>query len=83
MNSPNKLQCYITLVWKGLPVANTLTYWAHSQYFIFFVTNEQPKQATTLHYTSLERPACDKHSYLLDPFTALHFLHNLRMGLLS
>ncbi len=26
----NKLECYITLGWKGLPVANTLAYSAHS-----------------------------------------------------
>ncbi len=61
----------------------TLTYWAHSQYFIFLVTNEQPKQATTLHYTSLERPASGKHSNLFCPFTTFHFLHNLRMGPIS
>jgi len=27
MNGPNKLECYITLGWKGLPGANTLAYW--------------------------------------------------------
>ncbi len=26
---PNKLECYITLDWKGLPETNTNTYWAH------------------------------------------------------
>ncbi len=30
MNQPNKLDCSITLSWKGLPVINTLTYWASS-----------------------------------------------------
>jgi hypothetical protein len=25
-NGPNKLECYITLKWKGLPVTNTLAY---------------------------------------------------------
>jgi len=29
MNGPNKLDCYITLGWKG-PWTNTLAYWAHS-----------------------------------------------------
>ncbi len=31
MNQPNKLECYITLGWKGLPMANTLTYCYNSQ----------------------------------------------------
>jgi hypothetical protein len=26
----NKLECYITLGWKGLSGTNSLTYWAHS-----------------------------------------------------
>jgi len=26
---PNKLECYITLGWKGLPVTNTLALWTH------------------------------------------------------
>ncbi len=26
---PNKLECYIKLGWKGLPVINALAYWAH------------------------------------------------------
>jgi len=30
LNSPNNLECYNTLVWKGLSVKNTLAYWAHS-----------------------------------------------------
>jgi hypothetical protein len=29
MNWPNKLECYITLRWKGLTGRNTLAYWAH------------------------------------------------------
>ncbi len=29
-NEPNKLQCYITLGWKGLPLTNTLAYWNYS-----------------------------------------------------
>jgi len=29
MNGPNKLECYITLVWKALPGTNTLTFWVH------------------------------------------------------
>ena len=29
MNVLNKLDCYITLVWKGLPGINTLTYWGN------------------------------------------------------
>ncbi len=29
-NRPNKLDCCITLSWKGLPVTNTLTYLASS-----------------------------------------------------
>jgi hypothetical protein len=28
--SPNKLDCSISLSWKGLPETNTLTYWASS-----------------------------------------------------
>jgi hypothetical protein len=28
-DAPNKLECYITQVWKGLPAQNTLAYWAH------------------------------------------------------
>ncbi len=30
MNMLNRLECYITLSWKGLPVTNTLTYRACS-----------------------------------------------------
>ncbi len=30
MNGPNKLECYITIGWKGLAVTNTLAYWVHS-----------------------------------------------------
>jgi len=26
-NGPNKLECYITVSWKGLPGTNTPTYW--------------------------------------------------------
>jgi hypothetical protein len=29
MNQPNKLECYITLGWKGLQVKNTLAYWVY------------------------------------------------------
>jgi len=29
MNGPDKLECYITQDWKGLPVTNTLAYRAH------------------------------------------------------
>ncbi len=29
MNRPNKLECYIHWVWKGLPGRNSLTYLAH------------------------------------------------------
>jgi hypothetical protein len=29
MNGPNKLKCYATLGWKGLPEAKRLAYWAH------------------------------------------------------
>ncbi len=28
-NGHNKLECYITLGWKHLPVINTLAYWDH------------------------------------------------------
>ncbi len=31
MNQPNKLDCYITVGCKCLPVTNSLTYWACSQ----------------------------------------------------
>jgi hypothetical protein len=30
MNQPNKLDCIITLSWKGLQLPNTLIYWASS-----------------------------------------------------
>jgi len=30
-NGPNKLECYIALRWKHLPIANTLASWAHLQ----------------------------------------------------
>ncbi len=30
MNGPNKLDCYITVDWKGLPETNTLPYLAYS-----------------------------------------------------
>jgi hypothetical protein len=30
-NGSNKLECYITLGQKGLPVTNTLAYWAYSK----------------------------------------------------
>jgi hypothetical protein len=30
-NGPNKLECYITLGWKGLPRKNTLADFTHSQ----------------------------------------------------
>ncbi len=30
MNGPNKLECYITMCWNGLPVASTLAYQYHS-----------------------------------------------------
>jgi hypothetical protein len=29
-NGPIKLECYITLGWKGLLGTNTVAYWAHS-----------------------------------------------------
>jgi hypothetical protein len=29
-NGPNKVECYITIGRKGLPLANTPAYWAHS-----------------------------------------------------
>ncbi len=29
INGPNKLEFFIKLGWKGLPVINTLAYWAH------------------------------------------------------
>jgi len=29
-NEPNKLECYITLGWKGLPITTTLAYWNNS-----------------------------------------------------
>jgi hypothetical protein len=35
MNGPNKLECYITLGWKGLLGINTIAYWA--QFFAHFV----------------------------------------------
>jgi len=31
MNGPNKLECYITLSWKGLPGTNSLAYWANRE----------------------------------------------------
>jgi hypothetical protein len=30
-NQVNNLECYITLVWKRLPMTNTQTYWSNSQ----------------------------------------------------
>ncbi len=30
-NGPKKLECYITLGWKGLIGTNALTYWVYSQ----------------------------------------------------
>jgi hypothetical protein len=30
MNGPKKLDCYISLVWKGLPGKNALGYWTQS-----------------------------------------------------
>jgi hypothetical protein len=30
MNGKNKLEHYITIGWKGLPVSNALVYFAHS-----------------------------------------------------
>jgi len=30
MNGLNKLDCFISLGWKGLPVTNHPAYWAHS-----------------------------------------------------
>ncbi len=35
MNGPNKLECYITLGWTGLPGTNTLAYWAHLTPMLF------------------------------------------------
>jgi hypothetical protein len=32
MNGPNKLECYITQHWKGLPKTNSLAYLAHTTY---------------------------------------------------
>ncbi len=29
-NVPNKLECYVTLIWKGLLETNTLVYLAHA-----------------------------------------------------
>ncbi len=29
INGPNKLDCFITLGFKGLPGTNTVAYWAH------------------------------------------------------
>jgi hypothetical protein len=61
MNQPNKLVCSITLSWKGLPVTNTLTYWASS-----LVTNKMkcceyaPKP-----YPPGWKDSPDKHSSLL------------------
>jgi hypothetical protein len=31
MNGPNKLECYITLSWKGFPGTNSLAYWANRE----------------------------------------------------
>ncbi len=28
-NGPSKLECYVTIVWKGLPTTNTLAYYAY------------------------------------------------------
>ncbi len=33
-NGSNKLECYVTLSWKGLLVTNTLTYWANGTVMI-------------------------------------------------
>jgi hypothetical protein len=30
-SEPYKLECRITLGWKGLPVTNTLAYWTHQK----------------------------------------------------
>ncbi len=30
MNGANKLESYISLDWKDLPITNALAYWAHS-----------------------------------------------------
>ncbi len=30
MDGFNKLDCYITLIWKSMPVKNNLAYWDHS-----------------------------------------------------
>jgi hypothetical protein len=27
---PNRLECYMALIWKGLPGMDTIAYWAHS-----------------------------------------------------
>ncbi len=32
-NTPKKLECYMTLGWKGFPGTNTLTSWAQIQFF--------------------------------------------------
>jgi hypothetical protein len=68
MYGPKKLECYITLGWKGLPRTKFIAYWAHSQHFIFFVTYVCAQEARVLHYTRLERPANDKRSSLLGLF---------------
>ncbi len=77
MNEPNKVECYITIVWKGLPLANTLAYWTNLQvlkkmkpldlnlqHFIFFVTNEWAQYAGVLHYSRLEWLVSDKPKFI-------------------
>jgi hypothetical protein len=66
-NEPNKLECLITLGWKGMSVVNTtlmcnklrrkLRLWIraqgpYSRHFIFFVTYKQPQQVSVRHWTA-------------------------------
>jgi hypothetical protein len=43
----------------------------YSQLFIFFLTYEWAQYNLVLHYTTLEKLACDKQSSLLGPFVIL------------
>jgi hypothetical protein len=78
MNLRNKLECYVTLGWRVLPITNTVTNQSNSLVtnqaasgvifttLNFFVTYELTQSARVLRYTTLERLARDKNSSFLD-----------------
>jgi hypothetical protein len=74
-NGPNKLERYITQLWKCLQGTNPLDYWAHLEVTqkmttIFFITFKWAQYVRVLWYIKLESLASSKHSSLSGLFVS-------------